>query len=214
MTSRVSAPRVVNIADLRRLARAPAAARRLRLHRRRRRARDHAARELPRVRDGPIPPALRRRDAARATCAPRCSAPRSSCRSCSRRSAAAGCSIRAAKRWPRARRARRHRLHPLDALRLPAGRSEGGDERPVLVPALSRRRPRRRAGRHRARAQPPASRALVVTIDTPVAGMRERDVRNGTKELLTRKPLTMLPLRLAVPRAAALARRLPRATAA
>jgi L-lactate dehydrogenase (cytochrome) len=35
--------------------------------------------------------------------------------------------------------------------------------------------------------------ALVVTIDTPVAGMRERDHRNGTGELLTRKPFTMLP---------------------
>jgi L-lactate dehydrogenase (cytochrome) len=35
--------------------------------------------------------------------------------------------------------------------------------------------------------------ALVVTIDTPVAGMRERDVRNGTKELLTGDALTMLP---------------------
>ena len=35
--------------------------------------------------------------------------------------------------------------------------------------------------------------ALVVTIDTPVAGLRERDVRNGTKELLTRKLLPMLP---------------------
>jgi L-lactate dehydrogenase (cytochrome) len=35
--------------------------------------------------------------------------------------------------------------------------------------------------------------ALVVTIDTPVAGMRERDIRNGTKELVTRKPLAMLP---------------------
>jgi L-lactate dehydrogenase (cytochrome) len=35
--------------------------------------------------------------------------------------------------------------------------------------------------------------ALVVTIDTPVAGMRERDVRNGTRELLTRDPWTMLP---------------------
>ena len=35
--------------------------------------------------------------------------------------------------------------------------------------------------------------ALVVTIDTPVAGMRERDIRNGTAELLTRKPFTMLP---------------------
>ena len=35
--------------------------------------------------------------------------------------------------------------------------------------------------------------ALVVTIDTPVAGMRERDVRNGIAQLLSRKPLTMLP---------------------
>ena len=35
--------------------------------------------------------------------------------------------------------------------------------------------------------------ALVVTIDTPVAGMRERDHYNGTSELLTRKPFTMLP---------------------
>ena len=35
--------------------------------------------------------------------------------------------------------------------------------------------------------------ALVVTIDTPVAGMRERDVRNGTRQLLSRNPFTMLP---------------------
>lgn len=35
--------------------------------------------------------------------------------------------------------------------------------------------------------------ALVVTIDTPVAGLRERDVRNGTKELLGRKLWSMLP---------------------
>ena len=35
--------------------------------------------------------------------------------------------------------------------------------------------------------------ALVVTIDTPVAGLRERDLRNGTRELLARRPLTMLP---------------------
>jgi len=35
--------------------------------------------------------------------------------------------------------------------------------------------------------------ALVVTIDTPVAGMRERDVRNGTKELLSGAPFAMLP---------------------
>ena len=35
--------------------------------------------------------------------------------------------------------------------------------------------------------------ALVVTIDTPVAGMRERDHRNGTSELLTRRIGSMLP---------------------
>jgi L-lactate dehydrogenase (cytochrome) len=35
--------------------------------------------------------------------------------------------------------------------------------------------------------------ALVVTIDTAVAGQRERDLRNGVKELLTRKFGPMLP---------------------
>jgi L-lactate dehydrogenase (cytochrome) len=35
--------------------------------------------------------------------------------------------------------------------------------------------------------------ALVVTVDTPVAGMRERDVRNGTKELVSGSPLAMFP---------------------
>ena len=34
---------------------------------------------------------------------------------------------------------------------------------------------------------------LVVTIDTPVAGLRERDLRNGVKELLSRKVWSMLP---------------------
>jgi L-lactate dehydrogenase (cytochrome) len=37
-----------------------------------------------------------------------------------------------------------------------------------------------------ARAKAAGYRALVVTIDTPVAGLRERDVRNGVKELLAR----------------------------
>ncbi|HEY7475202.1 MAG TPA: alpha-hydroxy acid oxidase [Vicinamibacterales bacterium] len=35
--------------------------------------------------------------------------------------------------------------------------------------------------------------ALVVTIDTPVSGLRERDVRNGMKELVSGKPFVMLP---------------------
>ena len=41
------------------------------------------------------------------------------------------------------------------------------------------RRPRRRARRRSQRAQDAGYSALVVTIDTPVAGMRERDLRNG-----------------------------------
>ncbi len=48
-----------------------------------------------------------------------------------------------------------------------------------------------RAGIERARAL--GYRALVVTIDTPVAGLRERDVRNGVVQLLTRRLGTMAP---------------------
>jgi len=44
-----------------------------------------------------------------------------------------------------------------------------------------------------ARARAAGYRALVVTIDTPVAGLRERDLRNGIKELLSFNPLRMLP---------------------
>jgi L-lactate dehydrogenase (cytochrome) len=35
--------------------------------------------------------------------------------------------------------------------------------------------------------------ALVVTIDTPVAGLRERDLRNGVKQILARRVGPMLP---------------------
>jgi L-lactate dehydrogenase (cytochrome) len=44
-----------------------------------------------------------------------------------------------------------------------------------------------------ARARAAGYSALVVTIDTPVAGLRERDVRNGSKELLSRRLISMLP---------------------
>lgn len=44
-----------------------------------------------------------------------------------------------------------------------------------------------------ARAKAAGYRALVVTIDTPVAGLRERDLRNGIKELLTFNPLVCWP---------------------
>jgi isopentenyl diphosphate isomerase/L-lactate dehydrogenase-like FMN-dependent dehydrogenase len=43
------------------------------------------------------------------------------------------------------------------------------------------------------RAKKAGYRALVVTIDTPVAGLRERDLRNGVTSLLTRKLGAMLP---------------------
>lgn len=43
------------------------------------------------------------------------------------------------------------------------------------------------------RAQAAGFSALVVTIDTPVAGLRERDLRNGIKELLGRRFWAMLP---------------------
>ena len=92
----------------------------------------------------------------------------------------------------------------------PRGRGEAGNDGTGLVPALSRRRPRRRAARRSSARKAAGCSALVVTIDTPVAGMRERDFRNGTKELLTRKPLHDAALRPAVPRAPALARRLSR----
>jgi L-lactate dehydrogenase (cytochrome) len=44
-----------------------------------------------------------------------------------------------------------------------------------------------------ARAKAAGYSALVVTIDTPVAGLRERDFKNGVKELLSFRPFTMLP---------------------
>ena len=44
-----------------------------------------------------------------------------------------------------------------------------------------------------ARAKAAGFSALVVTIDTPVAGLRERDLRNGVRELLTRRVGAMLP---------------------
>jgi L-lactate dehydrogenase (cytochrome) len=45
-----------------------------------------------------------------------------------------------------------------------------------------------------ARAKKAGYSALVVTIDTPVAGLRERDLRNGIRQLLSGRIGTMLPL--------------------
>jgi L-lactate dehydrogenase (cytochrome) len=44
-----------------------------------------------------------------------------------------------------------------------------------------------------ARAKAAGYTALFVTIDTPVAGNRERDVRNGMKELMGKNPFAKLP---------------------
>ena len=44
-----------------------------------------------------------------------------------------------------------------------------------------------------ARAKAAGFSALVVTIDTPVAGLRERDLKNGVKELLSGRPWSALP---------------------
>ena len=44
-----------------------------------------------------------------------------------------------------------------------------------------------------ARAKAAGFTALVVTVDTPVAGMRERDVRHGTTALLSGNPVAMAP---------------------
>jgi len=44
-----------------------------------------------------------------------------------------------------------------------------------------------------ARAKAAGFSALVVTIDTPVSGLRERDVRNGVRELASKRVGTMLP---------------------
>ena len=44
-----------------------------------------------------------------------------------------------------------------------------------------------------ARAKAAGYSALVVTIDTPVSGLRERDLRNGIKELLSGNPVSAFP---------------------
>ena len=44
-----------------------------------------------------------------------------------------------------------------------------------------------------ARAQDAGFSALVLTVDTPVSGLRERDVRNGTTALLSGNPVAMMP---------------------
>ena len=120
-----------------------------------------------------------------------CSALRLACRDpCARRSCRLmfprGRSSRA-----RCRRSRDH-LYAFDTFGVPARRRRIRIRRAGLVPTLSPRRSRLCFGRYR-RARKAGFSALVVTIDTPVAGFRERDLRNGAKELLSGKLGPMLP---------------------
>ena len=115
----------------------------------------------------------------------------------------------------RARRRRgRHDLHPVDAVGVPArGRRRGvRAARSGISCIWSADATSRRAAIERARAA--GFTALVVTIDTPVAGLRERDLRNGVKELRVAQAVRDAAASAADSRAAALARRAFSATAA
>ena len=165
---------------------AAAAAGRLRLHRRRGGPRDHAARNCApttsstfRPRCAVATPTYDLRTTVLGTPRGDADPPRA-------RRQLAACSTRAAKRSRRAPRDGGHGLHPVDAVGLPAGGCPEGDDRPGLVSALSRRRPRRRdRAASSARARPATPRSSSPST-RPSPGMRERDLRNGMKELLSR----------------------------
>ena len=171
-------------------------------------ARGHAARELPRVRRRDVPSALRRGDAVVRSADDGARHADSTCRSSSRRSAAAACSIRAAKRWPRVSAGAAGTIYiAVDALGLPARRREGGHAAGRRgTSSISSAAATSRAPRSSARAQPGSRRSSSPSTRRS-AGMRERDVRNGAKELLTRKLGADAAVRPAVPARPALARR-------
>ena len=127
------------------------------------------------------------------TCAPRCWGPRSRCRSSSPRSAARACSIRAAKKSRRSVAGAFGTIYTLSTL---SGCLLEDVKNATTGPAWYQLY---LVGGHDvarasiARARKAGYSAIVVTIDTPVAGMRERDLRNGMKELVTRNPWKMLP---------------------
>ena len=117
-----------------------------------------------------------------------CSARRWPCRCCWRRSAAAGCSTRAARKSAaRAAGAAGTVYVAVDAVGLPARGGEGGHERARAGTSSICAAAARSRTAAIERAQAAGYSALVVTIDTPVAGLRERDLRNGAKELLARQ---------------------------
>ena len=177
------AQRGVAASRLRRRSPAPGAPsgapRRLRLSRRRRGRRGHAARELPRLRGPDLPPAPRRR-ARRVR--PEYARPGPSpcrCPSCWLRSATAVSCIRAARWRRRGRRDEQARPTSSRPSRAQARRREGRLRGPVLYQLYLMGGRRRGARRPSSAPAWPGSPALVVTIDTAVAGIRERDHRNG-----------------------------------
>ena len=192
MADRVNSPRVLNIADLRLLAK----------------------RRLPRVAfdyiDGGADGEVTLRENCRifddVMFRPRCavSAARGPAnesarpRPCaplrrSRRSAAAGCSIRAAKSSPRGAAGDAGTAYTLSTLSGCRVDEVGAGTKGPLWYQLYLVGGRDVATAGLERAMKAGATALFVTIDTAVAGLRERDFRNGTKELLTRNPWTMLP---------------------
>ena len=145
------------------------------------RSRENSAR----LRRHHLPAALRGRRAAAQTCARRCSAPDLAMPiilGAGRQQR--GCSSRAAKRSPRASPARSARSTPSRRCRAASSKMcKKATTGPAWYPAVSRAAAATSRAARLQRAQGAGYSALVVTIDTPVAGMRERDLRNGMKEL-------------------------------
>ena len=176
MPGRRALGRTVSVGGFAGRGEAAPAARGVRLHRRRRRCASHAARELPRVRGHDVPARVARsppgrrsdddrpRHAARAAHPPR------------RRSAAAGCSIRAARKSRRAAPARRGRSTSFRRCRAARLEDVEAATRGPVWYQLYLVGGRDVAARRIERAKRRAISALVVTIDTPVAGLRERDL--------------------------------------
>ena len=188
----VASPRVVNAGDLPALGPSQVAEGGFRLPGRRRRRRGHAPRKLPGISRSHLPTA---------SCG--CGTSLRFAHAClglrpflSRPACSRGLQPPdASRRRSRGRSGRRnggHRIHSLHHLRAPAGGRQGSLLGACVLPTLSVGWPRAaEAAIERARLA--GFSALVVTIDTPVAGMRERDFRNGMKELISGSLLEKLP---------------------
>ena len=157
---------------------------RARLHRRRSGRRNHASREQPGVPHDQVPAAAGRR---RARLRSAHHGARHDVRPsvlCWRRSVSPACFIRAAKRWrlaPASAAGTGYILTTFSGTRLEEVRQQAAGPLwyQLYIPGG-----RAVAEATIARARAAGYSALVVTIDTPVSGMRERDYRNGVRPLL------------------------------